>query len=331
MVKRGGLAPRFLVLNPLARLNCKYYVCLMRKKTAKRRIKPMRFLLSGAIFTTILVIIVVARVVTFTTVAATISCQDMRTIQYGETALESGVFDTLSIVVLLLGILILCVAISGLSRRDFSKMDIGLGAVNLLLVLGLAIYCAIPWAFNHPTAPFAKQINGLNQVLGVGSSISQVRADPNAPYRVSSNWVETAPNEWRSESLYLVKKYEIVWECFPEGFVQENASARSRHYNPELPSGKIKYGYSYYSLNGEYMTSGEVYWWNNAPYFMPYEFMPYEVRRENPENWSVGERLERDLLLLLSEIKAEDSEEELRLYTREEIEAMVEENWKDAD
>ena len=64
---------------------------------------------------------------------------------------------------------------------------------------------------------------------------------------------------------------------------------------------------------------------------MPYEFMPYEVRRENPENWSVGERLERDLLLLLSEIEAEDSEEELRLYTREEIEAMVEENWKDAD
>lgn len=284
----------------------------------------MRFLLSGAIFTTILVVIVVARTLSFFSITLYFSCQETLALWSGASALEEGVFDSLALVVWALGGFIVAATINGLIRRDFTKLDIALGFVNGLMVLGLALFCAIPWAFSNPTAPFAKKINGLIRVVGPPRF---VRPDP-MEQRVhfnSSNWEEIGPEAWRSEKLGLIKKWEVIWTCFPDGLLEENMAARDPKFDGQIHQHEREW-YAYYTLDDEYISSG----WVIDGEYAPMWFLPKE-RADKEMIARMSALLVDDALLTEQEYEEAHPQNGPRLYTREEIEAMVEENWKDAD
>jgi hypothetical protein len=294
-------------------------------KPKTRRIRGThRFLLSGAIFTTILVVIVVARTLSIFSVTLNISCEDSLALWNGATASEDGIYDTLFLVVAALGGVVLAATINGLLRQDFTKLDVGLGAINALMVAGLALFCAIPWAFSNPTAPFAKEINGLDLIW--------TRSDYNPPIPMerfvhfnSSNWEEIGPEVWRSEKLGLIKKWEVVWTCFPDNFLEENVRARDPDFDGQLYQHEFEW-YAYYTLDDEYISSGRVI----DEGYVPMWFLPKErADKEMIERMSA--LLVDDAILTEREYEEAHPQPEPRLYSREEIEALVEQSWDETD
>ena len=295
----------------------------MGKSKTRRRHQKNRFLLSGATFTAILVTIVIARTVTFFGVSYSYSCEDALTLWRGASAFEYGVFDTLFVLVAALACFMIAATINGIVRRDYTILDIFLGGINALMVAGLVVFCAIPWAFSNPTAPFAKEINALGITWG-GSYYS-------APYEEgfvhfnSSNWEEIGPEVWRSEKLGLIKKWEVVWTCFPDGFREENLSARDLDFDGRVLRQERKW-YAYYTLDDEYISSG----WVIDGEYAPMRFLPKE-RADRQMIARMSELLVDDALLTEQEYEEAHPQDGPRLYSREEMEALVREAWDEAD
>ena len=295
----------------------------MGKLKTRRRGKANRFLLSGATFTAILVTIVIARTVTFFAVTHNHSCEDALTIWRGASAFEYGVFDTLFVLVGALAGFMIATTINGIVRRDYTILDIFLGGINALMVAGLVVFCAIPWAFSNPTAPFAKEINALGITWG-GSYYS-------APYEEgfvhfnSSNWEEIGPEVWRSEKLGLIKKWEVVWTCFPDGFREENLRARDLDFDGRVLRQERKW-YAYYTLDDEYISAGS----HDGERYYPKWFLRDE-RADKKMIARMSKLLRDDTLLMLEEYMERYPDPVPSFYTREEIEALVEQSWRDAD
>lgn len=296
----------------------------MGKSKTRQRRQTNRFLLSGATFTAIVVTIVIARTVSIFAVTHNHSCEDALTLWRGASAFERGVFDTLFVLVAALACFVVATTINGLVRRDYTKLDIVLGGINASMVAGLVVFCAIPWAFSNPTAPFAKEINGLDLIWA--------RSDYNPPIPMerfvhfnSSNWEEIGPEVWRSEKLGLIKKWEVVWTCFPEGFLEENVRARDPNFDGQLYQHEREW-YAYYTLDDEYISSGYVF---NEKY-VPMWFLPKErADRELVERMST--LLVGDAILTEREYEEAHPQPEPRFYSREETEVLVEQSWDKAD
>ncbi|MEQ3745375.1 MAG: hypothetical protein ABNH53_03970 [Henriciella sp.] len=268
--------------------------------------------------------IVVARTISIFSVTLGISCDDSLALWNGATASEEGIYDTLFMVVLALGGVVLAATLNGLFRQDFTELDIGLGAINAMMVAGLALFCAIPWAFSNPTAPLAKEINALS-ITWSGSNYVRPFPQEKFIHFNSSNWEEIGPEVWRSEKLGLIKKWEVVWTCFPDGFLEENMRARDPNFDGQLHRHEREW-YAYYTLDDEYISAG----FHDGESYYPMRYLGDE-RADKEMIGYMSEVLRNDTLLMMEEYEDLHPDPVSRLYTREEIEAMVEENWKDAD
>jgi len=302
----------------------------MGKKASRGRLHQSSYLLGGVIFTIIMCLIVVGRTLSIFTTAGHWRCQDMLMMQYGQTVYDVGAFDTFFWTICAVALFYLTAIIVGLVARNYTKMDIILGVVNGLMIAGLFAFCAIPWAFNNPTAPLAKDINGLTLTLGVTQYYSEPDLLFDEPlYPQSSNWTEIEPDVWRSERLELIVKYTVVETCFADAFIQENKAARIADYDGGIPNYNSTKGYVFYTLQGAYLSSGEPRWLGAHAQFVPYRFLSQEKRGTKETIEILSRAVDQDLKLSIAEYGTKNLKQSL--YTREEIEALVERDWRGID
>lgn len=270
---------------------------------SRRRLRmPTKFLLGGAIFTTAVVLFVVVRILTIVSVTFNRNCRELLTLQYGEITQYEGIFQTVNLTVIALLGLVVAATITGLARRDFVKLDILIGAVNLCLVTSLGVYCALVWAFNNPTAPYAKGFNGLSTTLGIHQSFVQVPQISVWEDFRSSNWEQVSDTEWRSESLGLIIRQQVIWTCFDEDFLRANLDARDPDYDGTIPWMNQVIGEAYYTLEGEYIISGR----NTYDGFWPERRLRDEVQNTELVAY-MSELLREDLKLQNAEYEAREA------------------------
>ena len=274
----------------------------MRNSSRRRLMVPTKYLLGGVIFTTAVILFVIVRILTIVTLTFNNDCRDVLALQYGQGASYDGIFQSVNLAVFALAGLVIAASITGLVRRNFKAMDIVLGAVNLCLVTGLAIYCGLVWAFNNPTAPYAKGFNGLSTTLGIHQIFVRVPQISVWEDFRSSSWEQVSDTEWRSESLGLIIRQQVIWTCFDEDFLRANLDARDPDYDGTIPWTNQVVGEAYYTLEGEYIISGR----NTYDGFWPERRLRDEAQNTELVAY-MSELLREDLKLQNAEYEAREA------------------------
>jgi len=222
--------------------------------------------------------------------------------------------------------------LTSLVEKSWRLRDLILGIANIVIASLLICQWLVAWAFFHPETWRARAIMAFAPNASVFYMDDLLSGWDR--YADSPNWSEVAPKTYFNDEIGIYAREEVARSCFQADFIRANM--KNIYPGGNLPNGtpiaalpdhvleKAEKVFVFYDREGRYL-SYDTYWGD--------ELYP-EMQKRNAERdeegrqVDVGEVWDRVTKSLYSEPEgAFGSEEDLRPYTREEINAMVKAAW----
>lgn len=283
---------------------------------------------SAIMFVTLVGIWVVSRIDFLIAIAAAPDCQSIQPALLGHDRRIDGILDTVAVAGMAALGLISVNAFACWQRGHVSPIGIVLGTVNAAIACLLIVQWLAGWSFFNPDAWQARL------VMASGPTVKALYLDDVLggwnEYEGKPGWSRVGEDAYFNEEIGILAQEETIKSCFPASFVRQNLL----NMNPSgrLPNGvpiaampdevleKRQTAYIFYDRYGQYLTS-DTYWFHDE----------YPVlQRRDAERDASGRDVDPLAVLDLIEASLEwqaTGPTDLRPYTLEEINEMVEGTW----
>lgn len=229
----------------------------MRRKTRTHR--DLSLGMNAVVFVVVLTLVVIARSITTFSLASPYECNDVLTLQHGETSYQAGMIDTLWLAVCAAGALVITLTALSLLRRSYSWSDVALGTVNFAMVILLSLYCLISWAFVEPGGPGAHHINRLAVVVTDWRPLA-LQERQSRQLAEEPGWEILSETKRQNVSIGIIESYETVRRCFSRGLVEANDQSRFNYFSGNATGHGERKDWVYYTLDGKFITTSSSNW-----------------------------------------------------------------------
>ncbi|WP_155838265.1 hypothetical protein [Hyphomonas beringensis] len=259
-------------------------------------------------------------------------CGAMQLFLLGRPGRIDAVLDTMAAVGFAGMGLVAAMGLTSLVEKSWRLRDLILGIANTVIASLMICQWLVAWAFFHPETWQARAI------MAIAPEAPVVYMDDLLSgwdrYADSPNWAQIAPKTYFNDTIGIYAREEVARTCFQADFIRANL--KNIYSRGNLPNGtpiaalpdhaleKAERVFVFYDREGRYL-SYDTYWDD--------ESYP-EMQKRNAERDEEGRQVDASevwgqvMKSLFSEPEGElGPEEDVRPYTREEINAMVKATW----